>query len=262
LSFDADLELAFELADLAGRIALEPFQRKRYQVSQKLDGSLVTEVDGAVESAIRARLAEQRPGHQVIGEEHGQSGSSDRCWYVDPIDGTHRFLRGDPKWMTLIALSACGEVVLGVVALPALAERWWACRGQGAFHDGRRLAVSPTQPLSKATISDDWRSSMRSGVVDSPLASVASKCARVKPHQGHAFLALAAGVVDVALQTGSNPWDYAPLKVIVEEAGGRFSDFRGGPRIDTGQVVATNGRIHDETLELLRRWARDTRLAT
>jgi histidinol-phosphatase len=166
---------------------------------------------------------------------------------VDPIDGTHRFVRGDQTWMTLIALSVCGEVVLGVVALPALAERWWASRGEGAFHDGRRLAVSSTQPLSRATISDDWRGSLRSGVVNSPLASVASRCAAARPHQGHAFLALAAGAVDVAVQAGSNPWDYAPVKIIVEEA---------------GQVVATNGRIHDEVLELLQRWARDTPVAT
>jgi histidinol-phosphatase len=157
LSFDADLELAFELTDLAGRVALEPFQSKRFQVSRKRDGSLVTEVDRAVESAIRSRLADKRPGQQVNGEEHGRSGASARCWYVDPIDGTHRFVRGDQTWMTLIALSVCGEVVLGVVALPALAERWWASRGEGAFHDGRRLAVSSTQPLTRATISDDWR---------------------------------------------------------------------------------------------------------
>ena len=262
MSFDDGLELAFELADLAGRVALEPFQSKRFQVSRKRDGSLVTEVERAVESAIRSRLADKRPGQRVNGEEHGESGASDRCWYVDPIDGTHRFVRGDPRWMTLIALSVCGEVVLDVVALPALAERWWACRGEGAFHDGRRLAVSSAQPLSRATISDDWRGSLRSGVVDSPLAGVAANCARATPHQGHAFLASAAGKVDVAVQAGSNRWDYAPVKIIVEEAGGRFSDFRGGPRIDAGQVVATNGRIHDEVLELLRRWAPDTPLAT
>jgi histidinol-phosphatase len=207
VSFDDDLELAFELADLAGLVALEPFQSKRFQVSQKPDGSLVTEVDRAVEGAIRARLADKRPGPLVNGEEHGRSGASDRCWYVDPIDGTHRFVRGDPKGMTLIALSVCGEVVLGVVALPALGERWGACRGEGAFHDRRRLAVSSTQPLSRATISDDWRGSLGSGVVHSPLARVASKCAAARPRRGHAFLALAAGAVDVAVQAGSNPWD-------------------------------------------------------
>lgn len=93
----------------------------------------------------------------VIGEEAGRCGDSDWCWYLDPVDGTTRFVSGDPKWMTLIALAYRHEIVLGVVDYPALRERWWASRGQGAFHDGHPISVSRTKRLSQAVISDDWR---------------------------------------------------------------------------------------------------------
>ncbi|MGI8712709.1 MAG: inositol monophosphatase family protein [Solirubrobacteraceae bacterium] len=254
MSLDADLELAFDLAQLAGSIALERFRDQNFSVSQKADGSPVTEVDREVEAVVRDRLACERPGHAINGEEHGRSGSSDCCWYLDPIDGTNRFIRGDPKWMTLIALAVGGRVVLGVATLPVLGERWWASRGGGAFHDGRRVAVSVTNRLTDAVVNDDWRKSLARGETDTPLAAVAANCARVRPHQGHSFLALAAGEVDIALQVGSQPWDYAPVKVIVEEAGGTFTDFEGGERIDTGRVVATNGHIHADVLDVLAPW--------
>lgn len=251
VSFDEDLALAFGLADLAGSIAVKRFRERRFSVSVKADGSRVTNVDCEVELVLRERLARERAGDSLSGEEHGATHGSERCWYLDPIDGTNRFIRGDPKWMTLIALAVRGEVVLGVVALPALDERWWASRGQGAFHDGRRVRVSETARLSEAAISDDWRESLARGVTDSPLAAIAARCACVRAHQGHSFLALAAGEVDVAVQVGSHPWDYAPVKIIVEEAGGKFTDFDGGERIDTGRVVGSNGRVHEEVLELL-----------
>lgn len=251
MSADTDLELAFELADLAGLTALDRFHRRDYRACAKPDGSPVTAVDREVESALRERLAQARPEHEISGEELGQTGSSEYRWYLDPIDGTQRFIAGDPKWMTLIALAVRDRVVLGVVALPALGERWWATRGGGAFHDGKPVHVSGTSRLSEAVVSDDWRHTLAHGDTDTPLATVAARCARIRPRAGHSFLRLAAGEVDVAVQVGSAAWDYAPLKVIVEEAGGRFTDFAGGERIDTGRVVATNGRIHQEVLGVL-----------
>ena len=251
MSAGADLELAFELADLAGQIALERFRRRDYRVGVKPDGSPVTAVDREVEGRLRERLAQERPDHEIFGEELGHSGNSECRWYLDPIDGTRRFIAGDPKWMTLIALAVRERVVLGVVALPALGERWWARRAEGAFHDGNPVRVSNTNALAGAAVSDDWRHSLARGATDTPLATIAARCACVRPHEGHSFLRLAAGEVDVAVQIGSAPWDYAPLKVIVEEAGGRFTDFAGGQRIDTGRVVGTNGRIHDEVLEVV-----------
>src|SRR5207302_8723194 len=114
------------------------FRDRRFTVTVKPDGSPVTDVDQAVERALRERLAERRPDHAVLGEEYGALGDSQWRWYLDPIDATSRFVDGDPNWMTCVALVRGHEAVVGVVAAPALSERWWACRGQGAFHDGKR----------------------------------------------------------------------------------------------------------------------------
>ncbi len=247
----AELEFACELADLAASISLPAFVQRRFLVDEKPDGSPVTDVDRAVENAVRKHIALRFPAHMVIGEEAGESGASEWCWYVDPIDGTTRYVSGDPKWMTLIALGNQAEIVVGVVDRPGTGQRWWASRGRGAFCDGQPISVSSTVRLADAVVCDDWREHIAAGDEDHPLTRVAARCGHVRPHQGHASLAVACGEADIAISTGSYPWDYAPLKVIVEEAGGKHTDFEGGPRIDTRQVVITNGQVHDAVLDAL-----------
>ncbi len=247
----SELDFAFALADLAASISVDRFRQRRYSVKTKLDGSPVTDVELAVEHALREQISHTHSDHMVIGEEAGRCGDSDWCWYLDPVDGTTRFVSGDPKWMTLIALAYRDEIVLGVVDCPALQQRWWASRGQGAFHGGRPISVTTTSRLSQAVISDDWREHIARGRGDHPLSVLATRCAHARPHQGHGSLAVACGQADIAISTGSHPWDYAPLKIIVEEAGGAHTDFQGRPRIDTGQVVVTNGVLHAEVLQAL-----------
>lgn len=217
---DDELAFAFELADLAATVSLAPFISRGFSVESKADDSPVTDVDRAVEHALRERIAGRYPDHMVIGEEAGASGRSAWCWYLDPIDGTTRYVSGDPKWMTLITLAHEGEIILGIVDRPALGERWWAQRGGGAFHNAHPIRVSQTDAISRAVISDDWREHLAHGDREHPLALVAPHCARTTPNQGHASLAVACGKVDIAISTGSHAWDCAPLKVIVEEAGG------------------------------------------
>jgi histidinol-phosphatase len=248
-----DLELAFELADLSARLALPRFEQGSFDTAYKPDGSPVTDVDRLVETAMRSRLAELRPDHAVLGEEYGASGDGALWrWYLDPIDGTTAFISEDARWMTLIALAHRDEVVLGLVNVPALGERWWATRGGGAFHNGEAIAVSPHHQISEAVVNDDWDETLARGITPHPLASVAARCARVRPHQGHSFLGVASGAADVAIELGCYPWDFAPLKIIVEEAGGRFSDFAGRPRIDARDAIVTNGAIHGEALAAAR----------
>lgn len=247
----ADLAYAFELADLAAEISVPRFRRSAFKVSAKPDGSSVTDVDIAIEAALRKRLAHDRPGHMVVGEELGEVGTSRWCWYLDPIDGTSRFTAGDPRWMTLIALAHGDEIVLGIVDLPALGQRWWAARGQGAYRDGNRISVSTRGHLDQAVVSDTWRQDLARRNTSHPLSAIADRCARVRSHQGHGFLAVASGDADIAVQVGSAAWDHAPLKVIVEEAGGRYTDFDGGHRIDRAGVVGTNGLLHQAVLDLL-----------
>ncbi len=247
----AELEFACELADLASSISLPAFVDGRFLVVTKPDGSPVTDIDRAVEDAVRQHITRRYPDHMVIGEEAGAAGDSEWCWYVDPIDGTTRYVSGDPKWMTLIALGYHDEIVVGFVDRPATGQRWWASRGRGAFYDGQPISVSDTACLADAVICDDWREHIAAGDREHPLTRVAARCGHVRSHQGHASLAVACGQADVAISTGGYPWDYAPLKVIVEEAGGKHTDFDGGPRIDTRQVVISNGQIHDAVLQAL-----------
>jgi len=245
----SELCLALELADMADDLAMARFGAADLAVDIKSDGSPVTDADVEIERALRARLSSVRPDHEVVGEEQGSRGTSDCRWYLDPIDGTSRFTAGDPRWYTFVALARRSEVMVGVASAPALGRRWWAVRGAGAFRNGERLTVSKTETLAEATVNDDWRETLRHGIEDRPLSKLARGAARVRPHDGHSYLAVAGGDGDVAAGVGGGPWDYAAVKLIVEEAGGRFTDLDGRDSFTNGHALVTNGLIHQEALE-------------
>jgi histidinol-phosphatase len=239
----ADLELALRLADAADALSLGRF-RTGIAFETKPDLTPVTEADRAVEAEIRALLDDARPGDAVLGEEHGASGAGARRWIVDPIDGTRNYARGVPIWATLVALEESGSVRLGVASAPALGRRWWAERGEGAFADGDRIGVSSVARVEDAVVSFAY-------------GNTATEIARRAWHvRGFgdfwAHMLVAEGAVDAAVDaTGVNEWDLAAVQVIVEEAGGRFSDFQGVSRIDGGAAVTSNGLLHDEVLDAL-----------
>ena len=235
-----DLALALELADAADSISLPSF-RTGIAVETKPDLTPVTEADRAVESVLRRLLAERRPNDGILGEEEGASGSGDRRWILDPIDGTRNYARGVPVWATLVALEDSGEVRLGVVSAPALGRRWWAERGEGAFADGDRIGVSSVTRIEDAVLSFAYEN----GVPD--LARRAWHVRGLGDFWAHVLVA--EGAVDGAVDArGVHEWDLAALQVIVEEAGGRFSDFAGAARIDSGSALTSNGLLHDELL--------------
>ena len=250
--YKAELALMFELAELAETIAIERFRSPELVVERKPDGSPVSDADREVERVLRARIAAERPGDAITGEELGESGDSEWRWYLDPIDGTSAYIAGGENWCTLIALALRGQTQLALVAAPCWHSRWLALRGDGAFRDGRRLHVSTTARLAGATIGDDSNHTLARGVVDHPLAHLAAHAARVRPHRGLNFLSVAAGEIDACVSTAGSVWDYAPLELIVQEAGGRFTDLAGRPGIASGNALATNGAIHDEALQALR----------
>ena len=240
-----DLELALELTDIAAGIALPRFRDRDFTVTMKPDGSPVTDVDQAVERALRERLAQRRPDHAVLGEEYGAGGEGEWCWYLDPIDGTSRFVDGDAGWMTFVALGRGEEVAVGAITMPARSHRWWAGHGDGAFRDGRRIAVSTTVRLADAVINDDWTGTMAHSAA---MTEMAEQAAAVREHDGRGFLTVAEGLADIAFGGGGSAWDYAAAKVIVQEAGGRFSDLAGRPRFASRAAVVSNGFLHDEVL--------------
>jgi histidinol-phosphatase len=239
-----DLVLALELADAADALSLAGF-RTEVVVEQKPDLTPVTEFDRAVETMLRRRLAESRPEDVILGEEQGGSrANGTRRWIVDPIDGTRNFARGIPVWATLLALEEDGRVRLGVVSAPALGKRWWAERGQGAFASSERIHVSAVERVEDAVLSF---------ALDRQLPEIAQRAWHVRGFGDFwAHMLVAEGAVDAAVDAvGVAEWDLAAVQVIVEEAGGRFSDFSGSARLDAGSAISSNGLLHGELLAAL-----------
>ena len=252
-----DLQLALELADLADAVTVERFRAADLVVETKPDLTPVSEADRAVEQLLRKRIGEERPDHAVLGEEFGTAGGAAAGasvrWIIDPIDGTKNYVRGIPVYATLIGLERDGGLAVGVVSAPALGRRWWAARGAGAFADGVPLRVSKVAHLQDAQLGHSSVSSWREhGLLDRFL-ELERRCWR-----GRGFgdfwthMMVAEGAVDVAAEPEVSLWDVAAVQVIVEEAGGRFTNLAGVPRPDGGSAVSTNGLLHDEVLGMLR----------
>jgi histidinol-phosphatase len=248
-----DLALALHLADAADAITLERFRAQDLEVSSKPDLTPVSDADLAVEEALRTLLAAERPDDAILGEEHGVTGTGPRQWVIDPIDGTKNFVRGAPVWASLIALLVDGRVEVGVVSAPALGRRWWAARGEGAFADGTPIRVSSVGTLSDAFLSysslTGWADAGRlDGVLR--LSETVWRTRAFGDFWSHVLVA--EGAVDASFEPEVSLWDLAPLQVIVEEAGGRFTSLDGEARPDGGSVVCSNGLLHDEVLAELR----------
>jgi histidinol-phosphatase len=249
----ADLTFAHELADAADAISLGRYRSSDLVVDTKPDMTPVTEADRGVEKELRRLIEAQRPGDVVVGEEFGSEEGRWR-WIIDPIDGTKNYVRGVPVWATLVALEADGEVVVGVASAPALGRRWWARRGGGAFVTGpgqpaTPLAVSRVARVEDAHFAYDSASGFEEyGLLEHYLA-FGRRCWRSRGFGDFwSHVLVAEGAVDVAVEPEVQLWDLAPLLVIVEEAGGRFTDLGGRRTADGGSAVSTNGLLHDDAL--------------
>jgi len=248
-----DLAFALELADLADSLSLPRFRAADLVVETKPDMSPVTEVDRSVEQALRDRIARDRPADGVVGEEFGADGSEEARWIIDPIDGTKNYVRGIPVWGTLIAIERDGAIVAAVVSAPALSRRrWWAVRGEGAFADDNPIRVSEVSELDDAQLLfgglKAWK---RTGFLDR-LVDLGLRCWR-----GRGFgdfwmhMLVAEGAADIAVEPEVSLWDLAAVSLIVEEAGGRFTDLSGRATPSGGSALSTNGLLHEEVLTIL-----------
>ena len=251
---DRFLEAALDAARAAGAIALRYF-RSDVRVMRKADRTPVTQADQEAESAIVARLRAAFPDVGFLGEEYGAQGHQARRWIVDPIDGTKNFVRGIPYWATLLALEEEGEITLGVVHAPATGEIYWARRGQGAWLDGVRLRVSAVDRLEDAMLVHSSLNLLRplaGGRYWEGFVRLVDRTDRQRgfgDYLGYTFVLR--GQAEIMLEADLKPWDLAPLRVLFEEAGGRFTDFEGRPTIYSGTALASNGRLHAEALALL-----------
>jgi len=255
--FDDDLRFAHVLADAADDITMRRFRAIDLTVQSKPDLTPVTDADLAAEESLRGVLRRARPRDAMLGEEYGRTGMSPRCWIIDPIDGTKNFVRGVPVWATLIGLMADGEVTVGVVTAPALSRRWWAAQDSGAW-TGRSLTkasacrVSGVTRLEDASFSySDLASWEEAGRLDAFLGLARSVWRTRAYGDFWSHVLVAEGAVDISAEAAVSLWDLAALQVIVTEAGGTFTDLAGRPAPDGGNVLCTNGLLHDEVLGLL-----------
>jgi len=251
MSMDRDLlDTAVEMARQAGQITLEYFRSDRLGTTTKADGTPVTLADTAAESHLRAALRDAFPDDAIKGEEEDdEPGTSGRCWYIDPIDGTAAFTRGVPTYSNLIALIDEDGPAIGVIHLPAMGETVAAGRGLGCELNKAPCSVSGTAELD----TDAYFTS--TGYEDfSPdqLAAVHRSGMKMRTWgDAYGYALVATGRCDVMFDPIVSEWDVAPMPIILSEAGGRFTGLDQSDGFSAGTGLATNGVLHPAALDLL-----------
>ena len=259
---DEWLAFALASADEADRLALEHFRRDLI-IETKPDRTFVTQADTTIERLIRERIGRAYPDHGLVGEEYGaEDGAGTVRWYIDPIDGTHNFMRGVSLFGTLLAVEEDGAVVAGVMSAPALGERWYATRGGGAWAVGslgpsagtpRRIGVSMIGTIADSQVLYssplDIEASGEAPGFDALVRS-AWRDRGFGDFWGYALVA--EGAAEAMIEVGPKSWDLAAPSIVVEEAGGRMTDLHGVRSIHAGTALATNGILHDEVVRALR----------
>lgn len=261
-SVGKELRFAIDIARQAAAVSLRYF-KEGIEATYKSDNTPVTLADKECERLIRQAIAETFPTDDLLGEEEGSSkgkaGSTAessnptaRKWIIDPIDGTYNFTRGVPVFSTLLAFEQNGEIQAGVVVAPAMDEIYWAEKGGGAFRNGAPIHVSSISDVAKSQFEFGAPSRILKDGLWEGLGRIVKATYRQRAFGdylgfGHVF----DGRAEAHLELGLNVWDVAPMKIIVEEAGGVYSDLEGGSDVYKGSCLISNGLIHDEILQLL-----------
>ncbi|MBG6107588.1 inositol monophosphatase family protein [Frigoribacterium sp. CG_9.8] len=265
-SLQSDLSFARELADMADAISMDRFRSTDLVVTTKPDMTPVSDADRAVETALRAAIADSRAGDSVRGEEFGVSAgdeaSSHRQWIIDPIDGTKNYVRGVPIWATLISLAIDGVPVVGVVSAPALGTRWWGATGQGAFvnerlgsthsDQARRIHVSQVSELADASISLSGLTRWENAGKLPQLLALTREVWRTRDYGDMwPYMMVAEGLLEISGEYDLQVYDMAALIPIVQEAGGTFTSVDGEDGPWHGSAIATNGLLHARVIAAL-----------
>ncbi len=250
--FDAfsELQFAIQLTDLADALTLPHYTNRSFNLDWKANRTEVTEADRDTETAIAGVVLAQRPTHGFFGEEHGLVGDTESPWrwIVDPIDGTSNFVRGIPVWATLVALTHAEHgAVVGVVSAPAMGRRWWAARGLGAFADGRRCHVSTVASLDEAQVCVTYAQGWDDLGLTDALVQLQQQSYRARGFGDFwQHMLVAEGAVDLAVDAvGLQPYDLAAVMVVVEEAGGTFTDRHGERTFMHDTAISSNGLLHE-----------------
>ena len=251
-----------EIVNEADAIAMRYFRSAEMRVERKYDGSAVTQGDKAVEEMARTKVAASGLALDVLGEEMGgdsakEPASNGRArMIIDPIDGTEEFSRGIPTFGTLLGIEENGEIVAGMASAPALSKgtRWWAYRGEGAYRNGQRIHVSPVALLNEAMVFTTGTGPSKDPKARAAIRRLADSARSSRSMGGFwQHMLVAEGSVEAAIDWTSKPWDLAPLGIIVEEAGGKSTTVAGERSIYRGQLISTNGVLHNDVLSILRK---------
>ena len=246
------LDFALDAAWQAGRATLGHFQTA-VPTERKADNTPVTLADREAEKLLRELISRTWPDHGIVGEEFGRSPSnSPYTWIIDPIDGTKSFVSGVPLYSNLLALTDGQEALLGVANFPALGDMIYARRGGGCYWNGRRTQVSAKNDLADALIltselnyftpPERWQAWLRLGE---------QTYAQRTWGDAYGYFLVATGRAEVMMDPHMHVWDCAPFRVIMEEAGGTFTDWQGTPTIHGGESLATNGHLFDEVMRII-----------
>jgi len=255
MSIEALMEEAREIAETAGALTLKWYQKNDLEVNYKVDGTEVTEADRAAEAIMREQLLKRHPGDAVLGEENGGSFStSHRTWVIDPIDGTRGFVKGVPLYSTLLALVDEDGPLVGVIHLPVLGLTMVAGRGEGCWLDDHRCWVSSHPVLDKALVN----TSSYETFTEKNFERLKKTGAVMRTWgDGYGYFLVASGRAEAMVDPVCSVWDLAPIPIIIEEAGGKFSDLLGESALKLDQQannlngLATNGLVHKDLLTTL-----------
>jgi histidinol-phosphatase len=259
---DAELrgwvDAALGWCDETDAIAMDHFRRD-LGLQQKPDRTYVTLADTAIERRLRERITEAYPEHGVVGEEYGtDAGDAETRWYIDPIDGTHNYMRGVRIFATLLAVERAGELQAAVISAPALDERWYAWRGGGAWAlargegEPRRLTVSSIDTVHEAQVITTSTSDVEASGRAPGMRRVLAEAWRERGFGDFwSYTLVAEGAAEAMFEVGLSAWDAAAPWLLVEEAGGRVTDLEGRRRWDDGSILATNGLLHDAVRSML-----------
>ena len=245
------LSFALDIAWQAGRLTLGHFQT-RMDVERKADNTPLTIADKEAEQLMRRMIQTRFPDHAIVGEEFGNIESdSPYTWILDPIDGTKSFVSGVPIYANLVALMDGEKALIGVINLPALNETIYAVRGGGCFWNGRSTHVSQVSEMKEAVLLTSglhyfgdrqaaWDRLLRASYIQRTWGDA------------YGYALIATGRADVMVDPAMALWDAGPLQVIIEEAGGTFTDWQGTPTIYNEESIATNGRLFAQVMDLVR----------
>lgn len=243
-----------EIADCADDIARHYFNQRDLTVELKDNMTPVSAADLAIENKIRELVKQTHPNLSIIGEEYGETtANSNQTLIIDPIDGTKNFIRGLPFFGSLFAIQENDAIVAGLVSAPALNDRWWASQGNGAFHNQRPIHVSDVETLDQANgFYGSLFGSEASGSPDRVIELLKHTNRQRGFGDFYPHMLVAMGCGEYAIDFNLQCWDIAPLKIIVEEAGGAFSDTNGDATIHSGHLICSNGHLHDTVLAYVR----------